>query len=161
MVRWNGIQKRWKKAADTAIASHGFGEEQDRLAAEVAKRVWVANGGRDWVDAREEGSLAALEMLAVRHLHDAVVRTSAALRYVSVLEEHARSADYEDVRSMEAERRWVEEYLEAATQCSLLAMDGESGTGLHESAGSRLERLRARLASLLMTELKAAAIAAA
>ena len=161
MVKWSGTQKRWKAAADAAIAPQQFGEERDRLAAEVAKKVWVANGGRDWVDVRGEGSLLALEALALRHLHDAVVRSSAALRYVNVLEENARSADYEDARSLRAERQWVEDYLHGAMQSALLGMDGDPGSGLRESAGERLERMRARLASLLMTELKAASIAAA
>ena len=161
MVGWNSTQKRWKRAADAAIAPAQFDAERDRLAAEVAKRIWVANGGREWADARGEGSLVALETLVLRHLHDAVVRTSAALRYVSVLEDSERTADYEDVRSVDAERRWVEEYLQGSTQSSLLPTEGDSGSGMRETAGERLDRMRAHLTGLLMKELKTASIAAA
>lgn len=161
MVRWNGVEKRWKKAADAAIAAAQFGPERDRLAAELAKRVWVANGGREWVDARGEGSLLALEALALRHLHDGVVRASAALRYVSVLEGNARLADYEDARAVEMERQWAEEYLRGAMQSELWMTEGDSVSGRRRDAGERLETLRTRLAALLMAELKSASIAAA
>lgn len=162
MIRWNNTQRAWKKAADEAIATHRLGDERDRLAAEVAKRVWVANGGREWADVRGEGSLLALEALLARHLHDGLVRASAALRYVSVMEESCRTADYEDSRSLEAERRWAEHYLQGPMQCAVVVSGGElPDSALRESAEERMERLRAGLAALLTADLKAASIAAA
>ena len=151
MIRWNSTKKRWKKAADEAITSSRFGLERDRLAAEVAKRVWVANGGREWADARGEGSLLALETLILPHLNDAVVRSALALRHVHVLQDSLQRADYEDARSLEAEALWAEEYLRDAVA-------GAVATG---SSGERLQGLRDRLAVVVMAELKAAAIAAA
>jgi hypothetical protein len=162
MMRWSGAEKRWKKAADAAVAPERFCEERDRLAAEVAKRIWVVNGGREWADARGEGSLLALEALVTRHLNDDVVRSALALRHVSILEDNLHTCDYEDARSLAAEGRWAGDYLSGAAQCALLEAAGEvSVSALREPSEDRLERLRGSLASLVMAELKAAAIAAA
>lgn len=163
MIRWNSTEKRWKKAADAAIAPERYCDERDRLAAEVAKRIWVANGGRDWADAQSEGSLLALEALVLRHLNDDVVRSSLALRHVSVLEDNLHTCDYEDARSLAAEGRWAGDYLSGAAQCALLSATAgaEASSALREPSEGRLERLRGGLAALVSAELKSASIAAA
>jgi hypothetical protein len=162
IMRWNSAEKRWKKAADAAIAPDRFCEERDRLAGEVAKRIWVANGGRDWADTRNEGSLLALEALVLRHLNDEVVRSALALRHVSVLEDNLHTCDYEDARSLAAEGRWAGDYLSGAMHCALLATPTETTVSpLREPSEDRLDRLRGSLATLVSAELKAASIAAA
>ncbi|HLI75750.1 MAG TPA: hypothetical protein VKV02_02300, partial [Acidobacteriaceae bacterium] len=123
MVPWNNTRRRWKSAADESIALHRYGPERERLAAEIAKQIWVEQGGREWAEAREEGSLLMLETLVTPHLNDEVVRSALGLRHLAGLKESLRTADHEEGRSLAAECRWTEKYLEPEIQCSFLRQE--------------------------------------
>ena len=154
MFGLNKTHRQWKSAADEAVGPRRFAEERDRSAAENAKRVRVANGGREWDDRCTEGSLLALEMLVMPHLADDVVRSLLALRYLAVLGDSLRTADYEDAPSLTAQTRWAEEYLRLSLECGLLAPARE------DSVASLKDRVHGAIAAAVQRGLGAPEVAA-
>lgn len=148
--------------------------EQEALAAELARRLWAANGGAATVSADEEASIVVLETLVARYLTPGLLRATAGLKHLQRLEEATRAADYEDVAALRAEQRWVDGYLTEAIFRTGDAVDNMrremDGTetldpeGLDasepEGAAKRLEGLYREMTALVQAELKAAEIAA-
>ena len=131
--------------------------ERDRLASEVARRIWVAHGGRAWANARDEGILLLLEAMVAKHLDEDVVRASLGLRYLEALTETICRVDYEDARFLVEEARWVELYLRRHALCSLLPRhEGDLADGEQEHVSRRRERLTTALVALAAGELRTA-----
>lgn len=161
MIRLNRTHRQWKSAVDEAVGPARFAEERDRSAAEVAKKVWMANGGREWDDARTEGSLLALEALVMPHLNEDIVRSLLALRYLAVLGDSLRTADYEDAPALNAQTRWAEQYLKLSLECGLIAPAKNVGYGApDDTVASLKDRIHGALAAAVQRDLKAAEVAA-
>ncbi len=161
MIRWRTTQRRWKQAAEDAVAASRFDKERERLAAEVSRRVWVANGGREGAEVRVEGALLALEMLVAGSLQDSVVRASLALTYLDALDGALRLADYEDAPALRAEARWATAYMQPELPLVLSAAEETSVPDTPAATGeSRAEGLYRMLAAEVMEKLRRAEIAA-
>ena len=160
MVKWGKTERRWRRAAAEAIAPGSIAAERDATAAEVARRIWVVNGGAQWAMAENEGSLVALETLVIRYISDRVLRAALGLKYLQRLEEAQRWADYEDVAALAAEIRWVGKFFDL----TIFGAEGASSESAPleepEPSKRRLDDLYQELASLVQVELKAAEIAA-
>ncbi len=135
--------------------------ERDRLASEVARRIWVTHGGRVWADARDEGILLLLEAMVAKHLDETVVRASLGLRYLEALTDTICRSDYEDARLLVEEARWVESYLRRHAQCQFLPkLDGGAPDDDQEHVSYRRERLTAALVELAAAELRRVGVTA-
>lgn len=158
---WRSTHRRWKRAADAAISAVWHVNERDRLAAEVARRIWVTHGGQSCAEARNEGTLLLLEALVSKQLNDDVVRASLGLRYLEALASNACRADYEDACALMEESQWVEAYLRRQVRCPLVAHIGRGAPeDMPEQAEGRRERLYQSLVRMANAELRTAGVAA-
>ncbi len=141
---------------EAALSPAWQASERDRLAAEVAQRLWQSYGG-DAAGLGGEGLLLSLEALVLQHLDDAIVRASLGLRYLEVLAEMGCRADYEDAAALIREAQWVEGYLQMRVRCPALATSAPRETrGGAESANQRREGLYQALLQRAATDLREA-----
>lgn len=160
-VIWRTAHRRWKRAVEAAMSPVWHLNERDRLAAVVARRIWLAHGGATWADAQHEGTLLSLEEMVSKHLSDEIVRASLGLRYFEVLAADICRAEYEDVGALLDEAHWVERYLQRKVRCPLV---GDLGRGtmedMPEQATLRRERLFDALVRASVAELRNAGVTA-
>ena len=96
--------RRWKKAADAAVAPELISAERARVALELAAR-YAGSGGNAGLGG------AGLEMEMARFVEDSWVLAALAAKRLDTVRMYAAQADYEDRRSLAAESAWTEQYL--------------------------------------------------
>lgn len=161
MLTAKRAERQWKRAADAALSTKELAGERGRLSAELARRVWAANGGQISADVHTEPALLSLEALILPSLDDAAVRASAALRFLQALETGVRQCDYEDAHALRAEHNWTAEYMRGFVDAHPITKSCGREATPGQAAEACLEQLHTGLLSGVTARLKAAEIAAA
>lgn len=100
--------RRWRMAANQAMASEHYAAERERLLAALLSKAG-------------QGHLAGTSKEVRQAITERWLRASLAARYMDTLFEHRQQADYEDVRRLGAEVDWTLRYLLPMMQGASLA----------------------------------------
>ena len=148
--------RRWRRSAEDAISSPHFEAERVRLAAELLPRTLARMGAGGVGDAAEEAG-DRVAVAVERQVDRRLLEASLGLRYVRLMRDRLRSADYEDVPRLRAETEWVERYLAVRLRSKWVRM-AQEGSSVRMLPS--LEDFYAAVADGIVAELTLAALAA-